>query len=492
MSEVVATPPEPAYLGRMALTSLPFSKVSDSAAFYDGRHIKQRRLLLLHIIRATQTPVSIQAEKGMGKTTVLHHLQRETARDLRFCTIKPQVKREQLISQVLAEFGADSDGLIKQDEQEQALKQRLLQLRNLNIVPVLLVDDAEEMAPDVLSLIKAWLSWTDADKTLLQAVLTTQTGELDKQLTTQKVDLPPLDSEDVPAYLKQRLQAVGFLGEFPFSEKDIQRMIKQSKGVPGMLNQLAHQQLLGVKKITGLRNPLSFSLMKLMRWSGLLILVLILIVLVSYQEAINQWVSADREDMSEVEIPELVSDKEIATVVVGENTSEQTNAELSVRNELADLLAEIPNSSDNALPVSEATSPDSEIITKQERIAIEDISEKTGHAVETEPMAEVAVYDSDWIIAQKPTDYTFQLMGSWSYQEVTEFIEDNALTGDIARFTSLRDNKPWHVLVYGVYSSKQAALSASNQWPAPLNTLPTWLRRLDSVQKQITDKGVSP
>lgn len=82
-------------------------------------------------------------------------------------------------------------------------------------------------------------------------------------------------------------------------------------------------------------------------------------------------------------------------------------------------------------------------------------------------------------------------MGAWEEDEVNAFIEKYALTGDVARFTSLRKNKPWHVLIYGIYPSKQAALKASNDWPAPLNTLPTWLRRFDSVQKQIKEKGVS-
>jgi DamX protein len=105
--------------------------------------------------------------------------------------------------------------------------------------------------------------------------------------------------------------------------------------------------------------------------------------------------------------------------------------------------------------------------------------------------ARQVVQGRDWILQQQSTDYTFQLMGAWEASEVDAFIEKNALTGQVARFTSLRNRAPWHVLVYGVYPSKQAALDASNQWPAPMNTLPTWLRRFDSVQKQIREKGVA-
>ena len=109
-----------------------------------------------------------------------------------------------------------------------------------------------------------------------------------------------------------------------------------------------------------------------------------------------------------------------------------------------------------------------------------------------EPSILDKVHDTKWILSRPAKHYTFQLMGSWDDKEVDAFIEEHGLTGDVARFTSLRDNKPWHVLIFGVYPSKQAALKASNQWSGAMNNLPTWLRRFDSVQKQIKEKGVKP
>jgi DamX protein len=75
MTELSATSAEPAYLQRMALKHLPFSHVMPSNAFYDGSHIKQRRLLLQHLLRATRRPVWLQATSGTGKTTLVIQLQ---------------------------------------------------------------------------------------------------------------------------------------------------------------------------------------------------------------------------------------------------------------------------------------------------------------------------------------------------------------------------------------------------------------------------------
>ena len=87
----------------------------------------------------------------------------------------------------------------------------------------------------------------------------------------------------------------------------------------------------------------------------------------------------------------------------------------------------------------------------------------------------------DWVMAQTTSHYTVQLMGSWDRDKVHEFIEQYSLVGDIAVFASMRNGQVWHVLVYGSFKNKQAALKASVGWPAPLNTLPSWLRRFHSV-----------
>ena len=96
----------------------------------------------------------------------------------------------------------------------------------------------------------------------------------------------------------------------------------------------------------------------------------------------------------------------------------------------------------------------------------------------------------DWVMQQIASHYTFQLMGSWDREEIYAFIEQYALVGNVAVFESMRNGRIWHVLIYGSFANKKAALKASNEWPAPLNTLPSWLRRLDSVQKQIKNKAV--
>ena len=70
------------------------------------------------------------------------------------------------------------------------------------------------------------------------------------------------------------------------------------------------------------------------------------------------------------------------------------------------------------------------------------------------------VYQQDWIQQQQSSHYTFQLMGAWEHDDVVEFIDKYALTGDIAVFQSDRNGRVWHALIYGVYVNKKEALQA--------------------------------
>jgi DamX protein len=107
-------------------------------------------------------------------------------------------------------------------------------------------------------------------------------------------------------------------------------------------------------------------------------------------------------------------------------------------------------------------------------------------------LVDTSLKDKQWIMQQSGTTFTFQLMGTWDRKEVDSFVKKHSLTGNVAVFESMRDDKVWYALIYGVYPSKQVAMRASKQWPSPLNKVKPWLRRYDGVQKQIIDKAPEP
>lgn len=104
-------------------------------------------------------------------------------------------------------------------------------------------------------------------------------------------------------------------------------------------------------------------------------------------------------------------------------------------------------------------------------------------------LVDTTIKDKDWVLQQSGKAFTFQLMGSWDKAEIERFVKNHSLTGNLAIFESMRDDKVWYALIYGVYPSRDVAMRSSKQWPSPLTKVKPWLRRFDDVQKQITERA---
>jgi DamX protein len=524
MSEFTSSQAEPSYVSRLALTSAPYNEAVDVNLFFNGKEVEQRLNLLLHLIQASSQIAFLVASQGIGKSCLLAQLQARADDGLRVCLVEAKSLSDtaSLLSQCLRAFGVDDGEIGSNENSTNILKNRLIQLQKINIKPLLLIDDIDKLPDDVLKEVTSWLLWQQDDTFLLQAIAsaTSKTPSLsDLQTRIENVDLPALTEAEVAAYLMFRLTSVGYQGEFPFSDKDTKRFYQQSQGNPAALNHLAHQKLLGIRpKLT---QPSKIDYSKFLRRTSVALLSISLLLLLIFQDKVNALFKSEKQHVDEViKLPELAQD-ELATVVVEEEPV--ISSEQAERDELMALVEQLPEniSVDNDATTEIANSDISmaesngEVLEETETLAIDNQAEldeqqevsesevrpeaeienklETENELEKQETAVVVEqeeqHQKDWILQQRGTSYTFQLMGSWDQNEVSKFIEKYALTGDVAEFESMRNGRVWYALIYGVYDSKQAALEASNAWPAPLNTLPSWLRRFDSVQKQVTKKA---
>ena len=482
MSELASPSAEPNYISRLALQSAPYNEAVDANSFYSGKQIEQRLNLLLHLVQASNQIGFLVAAPGAGKSCLLTQLQARSDDGLRVCFIasKSVVDVASLLSQCLRIFGVDEREISMRNDAATLLKNRLIQLQKINIKPLLLIDDIDKLPVEVLQEVTNWLLWQQDGTYLLQAILSaksemTTLNALQERM--QIVDLPVLSETEVAAYLMQRLTSVGYQGELPFTAKETKRFYRQSLGNPAALNHLAHQKLLGISPT--LIRPVKINFSGMLRWTGLSILAISLISLLIFQDKVNQLFDTEQQSVDVIDLPYLKSE-ELATVVVDDDPV--ISSEQAERDELQALVDEIP--------LTEAVEVNASIeATVTETTMVKTITELAGNTDNKWIPEQTEGHQQDWILQQRATNYTFQLMGSWEHEEVSEFIDKYALTGEVAEFESLRNGRVWYAVIYGVYDSKQAALEASNVWPAPLNTLPSWLRRFDSVQKQIIKKA---
>jgi DamX protein len=447
MSEVASA--APSYLTRLALKAMPFNEAVEASLYYNGPHIEQSLNLSLHLASSSDKVALIQADSGVGKTCLLTQFIARSNDNLKVTLIQgqfaPDIKT--VLFQCLRDFGVDEYDIRSSEEHLQLLKSRVSQLRQLDVRPVMLIDDADKLNVEVLDQIMSWLNWTNDNVFSLQAVICCKhpIPSLEKiKLRLQSVDLLLLTEQEIEPYLTTRLQQVGYQGEPVFNRKQVNNFFKKSKGNPGLLNKLAHQSLLGVnpslKSVARPKPKINTKL--LFKGIGGSLLVIFVIGLLVFQNQINALFEQPEE--SQIEIVD--AEPELAIVDADPVVSQDQYS----RNELVELVSEL------------------EVSTAPKQVEIQ-----------------TTFNGEEWVLQQKGTDYTYQLMGSWEKQELTDFIEQYALEGNVAAFESMRNGRTWHVLIYGVYASKQAAIKANQAWPAPLNAQPSWLRRFDSIKAQI-------
>ncbi|MBV1879242.1 MAG: AAA family ATPase [Pseudomonadales bacterium] len=88
----------------------------------------------------------------------------------------------------------------------------------------------------------------------------------------------------------------------------------------------------------------------------------------------------------------------------------------------------------------------------------------------------------NWILSAKATDYTLQLMGSYSEDRVLEFIKSQPDSEQFAYFETLHRNAIWFVLTVGQYQNRQQALDAIVQLPDSLRAQEPWARSVASIR----------
>ncbi|MEX0615767.1 MAG: AAA family ATPase [Methylophaga sp.] len=322
MTEMHATA-EPAYLDRLALHSNPFSRQNLPGAFFAGRQTSQRLNLILHLLRSSSQISVLTAPDGYGKSMLLTALQQRGGEDLRFCLVSANNHSNlpQITQHCLQAFGATGDSQLGGDQQ-QLLRQRLQQLLQIQVTPVLLIDDAEQLDNSVQQQLATWLHWQHEGQYLLRAVVTSNKASALQHLRNERfqdLDVLPLAEDEINGYLQQRMQAAGWQDDLPFTDKQLQRIARRSKGIPSEINHQAHQSLLGVNRSWQLPNLLAWRLPRWFRWLPVLPVLVALALILIFQQNINDWLNQNR-DKSDETITELSAEPELPMVIVEDNT----------------------------------------------------------------------------------------------------------------------------------------------------------------------------
>ncbi len=232
----------------------PFELVPNPDFLYRSGTHKKAITYLDYGIKSGIGFILLTGEIGSGKTTIVRNLIKNLDGTVKLSKINnTKLSSEQLLSMINEDFGLDVEGKSKRRLLSD-LNQFLIQQYAQKCQPVLLIDEAQNLSPDLLEEIRL-LSNLETDKAkLLQIILVGQpelkeTIQLPnlvqlRQRITLNYHITALSMHETAEYIKHRLTIAGNPGVINFEEDMLDIIYRFSRGIPRLINILCDFVLL--------------------------------------------------------------------------------------------------------------------------------------------------------------------------------------------------------------------------------------------------------
>lgn len=241
------------YKRRFHLDKSPFAMTPDPDLLYLTSAHREALSGLAYSLMERKGFVVLTGEAGTGKTTLLSRLLQHAEDTAHFSLVlNPTLNSDEFLESALEDFGITEIPSSKV-HRLQKLHHFLIASHLKGKTCVLVVDEAQKLAPDVLEEIRLLTNFETADQKLLQIVLVGQ-DELRnilnredlrqlKQRIAFRFELKPLSSGEIDAYLHHRWLTAGG-GELPFEQDAIRLIERASRGIPRVINSICDNALL--------------------------------------------------------------------------------------------------------------------------------------------------------------------------------------------------------------------------------------------------------
>ena len=463
----------------------PFSLKIKSAELYSNPIIDQFFSILLNSIGGKDFLILVIGESQSGKTTFLYKLISQIEQNVKPCQIKV----------------SGDDGPASNDNYYPAF------FYETEHNQVIIVDDAHNLNYQELSIIlkNAW----DGNKKTKQVVLfcepkinqtiSSLLKKMPKKTSVNKLYMPSFDKKQTESYIKHYLRVANFSGKFSFSEKNIKNISGKSKGLPGKINFEAH-------KIFSDKN-LSASNTKQSKFNPIVIVAITTFIIfiiggfVTFKKPSLIPVTSSSVALSEnihktiaKKIPVLLNTDPIEPININEpinigesNISESNIGESNIgESNIGE--SNISESININEPINIAgittEMPSQKGINKPDPIILK--SQIIEPAIENKTASSPSVFQEQWIMKQKPQDYTIQIMAAKQKDGIERFLKLNINTqSEIAYYKMYSNGELWYKIISGKYKTLKKARTACNNLPGKLKNAGPWPRHFASIHNDI-------
>ena len=498
-----------AYLDFYGLSQDPFSL---SAKVYSPAG-KRHEILeqLLHLNQFSHLSLVVLAPPGFGKSTLFNLLVKQLTAlpSIQVASIENQVNltAREILNQIAAQWGL---GKIASDVQT-----LLRQLRSHNLSQSVLgnrhcvvVDDGEDLGEEALLALQELKAGLPEDQAIGLTIFSREAvvdyrEYLKPSNEVHSIHLPALNNKEVFSYLQDYFEFAGLKQGVPFSPQEVEKIYLASEGIPGRIRQVTQdymvQQALAVaEEKSGL--PVMH---------GLAIGALVLVVGASFLLRTDKTYPPEVQQVQSGTAPVASVQEKLAEAVkqVEARQNQGATEELAegssgaISEGLEVIATTVPDSSNSteakAQPIDKpkanppASQPSPKAEEPKETLAAEKPVVKPQPAVQPQPVPKAKVSPAPdpvmmgWLVSANPNRFTMQLLGVRTEKAVTQFIAEQRDPDQFAYYRTQFQEKPWYVVVYGDFSTRQEALAAVKKLPKHLTQTQPWIRTFESVRKSI-------
>ena len=247
------------YARHFDLKQDPFSIAPDPRFLFMSDRHREALAHLLFGVTGTGGFVLFTGDIGTGKSTVCRCFLEQIPEACNVAIVfNPKLSVMELLQNICEEFHVTVDtsvGSISLKSYVDALNVFLLQSHAAGQSNVLIIDEAQNLLPDVLEQLRLLTNLETHERKLLQIILIGQPElrtilerpELEQlaQRVIARYHLESLDLADTTRYIQHRLTVAGHTGRLPFDDKALRRIFALTRGVPRRINLLCGRSLLG-------------------------------------------------------------------------------------------------------------------------------------------------------------------------------------------------------------------------------------------------------
>ena len=491
----------------------PFPIDATDDFFFSTPILAKQMDALRNIVEYGDLTLVVSGVEGAGKTTFLEQFLRAADKRWKCCHLNTRgaTTLDTLVVELLDGFGLSARGDDAQAD-EALLRAHLAQVHASGDIAVVVVDDAH-LLPQICTEFLLGLG-QERDGIEPRLLLGAEPGRLGFSTNDAQrvhvVVLQPFDVQQTGDYIHTRLSHAGLRGDSPFDATVVEGIHHDSGGLPGTIHSLALHILLA-------NTDISRSAARGVSASRTLATALVVL-------AVGIGVAALLFFDSGVE-PVAGTDPGATGTVRGRITGLSAEPGAPDSAALASDAVSAPGSqpepfagavTPRAPEPNQASSPATqevvEVQTEKEAkvFALNDRRMSTTQAVAVESPAPIkggtraamtpevklasnatpalsaspgqpTVHGLDWLRRQDRSHYVIQLVGTRDAKAASKFLDEHKLGAEGAWFATSHENKPWYVVVYGIYPDNASARAAIKSLPEPLRNGSPWPRSVASL-----------